>query len=286
MTAQNFSKALKAVLVHEGGKANHPRDPGGRTNQGVIQRVYDGYRARKGRLKRDVYLMEPVERDEIYRAQYWDAVRGDDLPPGVDYVVFDGAVNSGPTQSVKWLQRALGGVKVDGDLGEATLAAVAAHPDHDALIAATCARRMAFLKALRTWPDFGKGWMGRVTGVRSLGQAWASGKDPQPSFRAEAVPAIGGNVKATLDQARPLPAMAGGDAAIGGGVAAGGLGGVLQQAQDVLAPLAGNSMIIGNIVAAFVVTGAVITIGGLGYRFLAQRRAAARADALDLAVRA
>ncbi|SFJ54841.1 Lysozyme family protein [Bosea sp. OK403] len=279
MSSFTFAKALKVVLVHEGGKVDHPKDPGGRTNQGVIQRVYDGYRARKGRPKRDVYLMESAERDEIYRAQYWDAVRADDLPAGVDYVVFDGAVNSGPAQSVKWLQRALGGVKVDGALGEATLAAVATHPDHDALIAAICQRRMAFLKALSIWPTFGKGWTARVSGVRTIGWAWASGSvGPAP------VHAAGGSAKATLDQARPLPAMAGGDAAIGGGMATGGLGGVLQQAQDALSPLAGNSTIIGNIVAALVVAGAVITIGGLGYRFVAQRRAAAQADALDLAV--
>ena len=279
MTAQNFAAALKRVLVFEGGKVDHPRDPGGRTNQGVIQRVYDGYRARKGWPKRDVYLMEAAERDEIYRAQYWDAVRGDDLPAGVDYVVFDGAVNSGPAQSVKWLQRALGGVKIDGELGEATLAAVTAHPDHDALIAAICARRLAFLKALRTWSTFGKGWSARVSGVRQIGQAWASGSVGPAPVHVE-----GGNAKATLDQARPLPVMAGGDAAIGGGVATGGLGGALQQAQDALAPLAGNSTILGNIVAALVVTGALITIGGLGYRFLAQRRAAALTEALDLAV--
>ncbi|AOO81673.1 glycoside hydrolase family 108 protein [Bosea vaviloviae] len=279
MTTQNFAAALKRVLVHEGGKVDHPRDPGGRTNQGVIQRVYDGYRARKGRPKHDVYLMETTERDEIYRAQYWDAVRGDDLPAGIDYVVFDGAVNSGPAQSVKWLQRALGGVKVDGEFGEATLAAVAAHPDHDALIAAICARRMAFLKALRNWSTFGRGWTSRVSGVRAIGQAWASGSVGPVLAHAE-----GGNAKATIGQAVPAASPAVGDVAIGGGVATGGLGGALQQAQDALSPLAGNSALIGNIVAALVVTGAVITIGGILYRLWARRKAAAQADALDLAV--
>lgn len=279
MSRITFAKALKATLVHEGGWSKHPDDPGGATMKGVIQRVYDGFRDRKGSPRRSVRLIEDAEIHEIYRAQYWNAVHGDELPAGVDYVVFDGAVNSGPAQSVKWLQRALGNVKVDGELGAATLAAVAAHPDHDALIAAICARRMAFLKALRTWSTFGKGWTARVTGVRRIGQTWASGGlSPTP------VHTDGGNAKATLDQAQPFPAMAGGDAAIGGGVATGGLGGVLQQAQDALTPLAGGSTVIGNIVAALVVTGALITIGGLGYRFLAQRRAAAQADALNLAV--
>ncbi|KRE00078.1 N-acetylmuramidase [Bosea sp. Root381] len=279
MTSHLYAKALKHVLVHEGGKVDHPRDPGGRTNQGVIQRVYDGYRSRKGRPRRDVFLMEPAERDEIYRVQYWDVIRGDDLPAGVDYVVFDGAVNSGPAQSVKWLQRALGTVRVDGQIGEATLAAVAAYPDHDALIAAICARRMTFLRALRTWTDFGRGWSRRVAGVEATGQAWACGSvGPEPVF------CQGGNAKATLDQAKLPASPAGGDAAIGGGLATGGLGGALQQAQDALAPLAGGSPVIANVVAALVVTGAIVTIGGIVWRLLAQRKAAALADALDVAV--
>jgi lysozyme family protein len=279
MTSQVYAKALKHVLVHEGGKVDDPQDPGARTNQGVIQRVYDGYRARKGRARRDVWLMGPAERDEIYRFQYWDVIRGDELPAGVDYVVFDGAVNSGPTQSVKWLQRALGGVMVDGQIGEATLAAVAAHPDHDALIAAICVRRVAFLKALKTWGRFGRGWARRVAGVEEAGQAWASGSvGPVPVFIA------GGNAKATIQQARLLSSPAGGDAAIGGGVATGSLGGVLQQARESLAPLAGDSAVIGHVVAALVVTGTLIALGGIAWRAFSRWRVARQADALDLAV--
>lgn len=279
MTSQVYAKALKAVLVHEGGKVDDKQDPGGRTNQGVIQRVYDGYRARKGRPPRDVWLMEPAERDEIYRFQYWDVVRGDELPVGIDYVVFDGAVNSGPAQSVKWLQRALGGVQVDGQLGEATLAAVAAHPDHDRLIATICARRIAFLKALRTWGRFGKGWSRRVAGVEATGQAWAAGSvGPDPVFHE------GGNAKATIQQARLLASPAGGDAAIGGGVATGSLGGVLQQARASLEPLALDNALIGHVVAALVISGTAITVGGFAWRAWARWRVARQAAALDLAV--
>lgn len=116
-----FDRCMTKLLVHEGGKADNPKDPGGRTNQGVIQRTYDAWRRRKGLPVRDVYLMTASERDEIYRTQYWDAIKADELPPGVSYVVFDGSVNSGVSQSVKWLQRALGAVytgKVDGVIGD------------------------------------------------------------------------------------------------------------------------------------------------------------------------
>src|SRR5688500_6264664 len=102
-----FEECLKLVLVHEGGYANHPKDPGGATNFGVTQRVYDGYRLKAGVAKRSVKEITKTEVSAIYKRQYWDLIDGDELPAGVDYVVFDGAVNSGCGQSVKWLQRAL-----------------------------------------------------------------------------------------------------------------------------------------------------------------------------------
>jgi lysozyme family protein len=188
-------------------------------------------------------------------------------------------VNSGPPQSAKWLQRALGTVKVDGVIGEATLAALEAHRDHDALIADILKRRMEFLKALRTWKSFGRGWTARVTGVRKLGQAWASGSvGPQPVFTD------GGNAKATIEQAKAPASPAGGDAAIGSGGATVVLGGALKQAQDALAPLSGSGGWIDGVVVALIITGALITIGGIAWRLHARRKAAKQTDALDLAV--
>ena len=127
MTTSGFARALPRVLAHEGGYVDDPFDPGGATNKGITFRVYDAYRTRNGLPTRDVRAISATEVAEIYRLQYWDAVKGDELPPGLDYVLFDGAVNSGPSQSIKWLQRALGDVAVDGQIGQATLAAVMAH---------------------------------------------------------------------------------------------------------------------------------------------------------------
>jgi lysozyme family protein len=137
---EDFDTAMPVLLVSEGGLVDNKKDPGGRTNKGVTQRVYNGFRRNSGNPIRDVSLIEDVEVFAIYRANYWDAVKGDELPLGVSYVVFDGAVNSGPMQATKWLQRALG-VKVDGHIGQATIAAAIDHPDHDALIAAMCEQR-------------------------------------------------------------------------------------------------------------------------------------------------
>lgn len=277
MTAQTYARALSHVLVHEGGYANHPKDPGGATMKGVTQRVYDAYRDRRGEARRSVRQITEAELQAIYRRQYWDVVRGDNLPGGVDYAVFDGAVNSGPAQAVKWLQRALGTVKVDGVVGEATLAAVEAYPDHDQLIALMLGRRLAFLQALRTWSTFGRGWSARVAQVKKIGQAWAAGSvGPNPVF------ADGGNAKATIDQAKPLPTKAPADATTGAGIGTGSLGGVLEQARQQLDPLAASSQLIGNIVAALVITGVVIAAGGFAWRWWSARKAKALADALDL----
>jgi len=277
MSAQNFVPSLSGVLVHEGGWSNHKADPGGATMKGVTQRVYDAYRRRRDLLPQSVRLITEVELRDIYRKQYWDAVKGDKLPDGVDYAVFDGAVNSGPAQSVKWLQRALGTVKVDGVIGEATLAAIEAYPDHDQLIALMLDRRLAFLKALSTWSTFKGGWSNRVAQVKDIGQAWATGSvAPKPVFF------VGGNAKATIDQAKPLPAKGGADAATGAGISSGSLGGVLEAARQQLEPLASASTVIGYVVTALVVTGVLMTAGGFAYRAYASHKARARADALDL----
>ena len=166
---ENFDNALEWVLTHEGGFVDHPEDPGGATMQGVTQRVYDGFRRRMGDPIRPVKRIETHELRSIYRAQYWDVVMGDALPGGLDYAVFDYAVNSGPAQAVRDLQRVLG-VAVDGIMGNVTLGA-AQEAASDYAISNLCRRRMDFLRQLRTWGTFGRGWtrrvMGRTHGVQS-----------------------------------------------------------------------------------------------------------------------
>lgn len=162
----NFDDALKEVLKHEGGYVNHPKDPGGATNKGITQKTYDAWRKKQKLPTRSVREIERDEVEEIYRHQYWDKVRGDDLPSGVDYAVFDFAVNSGPARAAKCLQGILG-VEVDGKIGPQTLAA-ADGADDIYVIESLCDRRMMFLQDLSSWPTFGKGWTRRVNEVRAL----------------------------------------------------------------------------------------------------------------------
>lgn len=168
MAASNFRNSLSLVLAHEGGYVNHPADPGGATNQGITQRVYDAYRRYHGYKLQSVADIKNSEVSDIYNKNYWRLVRGDSLPCGIDYAVFDFAVNSGVNRALKYLQR-LVGVDPDGVIGLITLNAVetANRNNEEALISQYCANRMAFLRSLPTFSVFGKGWTRRVIGYTS-----------------------------------------------------------------------------------------------------------------------
>ena len=119
----NFDEALKAVLKHEGGFSNHPSDPGGMTNLGVTKAVWDAWVGHEVDEK-TMRALTPEKVAMLYKAKYWDKTKCSDLPDGVDYAVFDAAVNSGPGRAAKWLQACVG-VEQDGGIGPKTLAAVA-----------------------------------------------------------------------------------------------------------------------------------------------------------------
>lgn len=163
----NFEEQTGWLLVHEGGYVNHPKDPGGATNRGVIQRTYDGYRKRMGQPTRSVKSITNDEVMAIYKSQYWDKVMGNDLPAGLDYAVYDFAVNSGPSRAVKFLQQLLGkNVIQDGVMGNQTLGVLSDFGPEDMreLIEAYCAKRWNWMKTLSTFATFGKGWTRRVMG--------------------------------------------------------------------------------------------------------------------------
>ena len=164
MTADRFTHCVAEVLGHEGGYVDHARDPGGCTNRGITRLTLEGWR-REPVTCADVRALTETEARAIYRAHYWNAVRGDDLPAGIDLAVFDAAVNSGRRRSVLWLQDALG-VLQDGAIGPVTLGAARACNDHEALVIRLCARRLRFLRSLDSWPSFGRGWERRVAQVQ------------------------------------------------------------------------------------------------------------------------
>ena len=154
----NFDAAFDLLLKHEGGYSDHAADPGGKTRFGITEAVARevGYRGDMRELPLDLAK-------RIYKDKYWDTVKAEQLPAAVRYPVFDAAVNSGPGQSVKWLQRALG-VKDDGVIGPQTMAAAnAANPD--ALKMRMLGQRLRFMAGLANWPAFSRGWAIRIASL-------------------------------------------------------------------------------------------------------------------------
>lgn len=154
----NFEECMARLLHHEGGYVDHPDDPGGETNLGVTRAVYEQY---AGRQVMDGE-MEGLTHDDvypIYKENYWDRVRGDDLPSGVDWAVFDWGVNSGTSRAAKALQRIIG-VEQDGGIGPMTLQAVASIEPVD-IVDQMHYMREEFYRSLSTFDTFGRGWLRR-----------------------------------------------------------------------------------------------------------------------------
>lgn len=163
-----FDRALAVILRHEGGYVNHARDPGGRTNLGVTQSTWENWTG-KPATEADMRALTVDKVKPLYKARYWDAVCGDDLPGRLALCVFDFAVNAGPGRAARYLQKVVG-VTQDGKIGPATLEAVAAyiaaHGEEAAVKAYQDARR-GYYRQLSTFATFGRGWLRRVDEVEA-----------------------------------------------------------------------------------------------------------------------
>ena len=160
---ENWEQCFALVLKHEGGFVDHPKDPGGMTNLGVTRTNWELY------LNRDVTEAEmraltPEIVKPFYKKNYWDRIKGDELPSGVDYAAYDLAVNSGTGRAAKYLQQ-IAGVTADGVIGPQSLKAIQ-KCDAEDVVDEICNMRMDFLKNLNTFDTFGKGWTTRVNDVK------------------------------------------------------------------------------------------------------------------------
>jgi lysozyme family protein len=168
----NYQECFGHVLGSEGGFQNDPQDKGNwtgcavnkgkniGTNWGISGCAYPDL---------DIKNLKQEDAEEIYHRDYWTKVWGDSLPWGVDLCTFDGGVNSGVSRGVKWLQQAVGTAQ-DGVMGPDTMAATLDAYDHQT-VDAMCEARLAYLKTLSTWPNYGKGWSNRVADVRKTAHA-------------------------------------------------------------------------------------------------------------------
>lgn len=178
MAHATFEAVIPPLFAHEGGYTDDPEDngnwSGGKKGKGRLIGTKYGISAPTLIANRGPHVtvadMKSLTKNEairIYKSQYWDTVRGDDLPAGLDYCVYDFSINSGPGKAARVLQEVIG-ARVDGVIGPATLAAIRdSGKSVVQMIEEISAKRLAFMRGLRTWNRYKKGWTARVREVAS-----------------------------------------------------------------------------------------------------------------------
>jgi lysozyme family protein len=167
MTTCLFDTSLSFVLKAEGGFVDDPRDPGGMTNLGVTRATLASYRGHPV-TEAEMRSLTPALVSPVYKRDYWDKVRGDDLPPVLAFLTFEFGVNAGVSRAIRLLQEAVG-VDADGLIGPATLkAAQAVHPDN--FIQSFEEEMKAFYRSLSGFPVYGKGWLNRVASAAEFAE--------------------------------------------------------------------------------------------------------------------
>jgi lysozyme family protein len=168
---QNWDQAFKQMLASEGGFSDDERDNGnklpdgrkGSTMLGVTQYNWEahvGHEVTHDQMRK----LTPADVEPLYKKKYWDVVQGDNLPNGIDYLVFDMGVNAGPGRSIKLLQAAVG-TTPDGALGPITMSAVWA-ADPVVLIDKFSQEKEVFYRGLDDFKTYGNGWLNRVAAVK------------------------------------------------------------------------------------------------------------------------
>jgi lysozyme family protein len=218
MTAANYPRCLANTLREEGGWTNDPRDPGGPTMRGIIQREYTKYRATKGLPNQSVRYINEAELQDIYAGNYWKPMLGDLWPKGPDQIVFDIAVNSGVGRAPQIMRAAMG----NPSGGVATLARLATQSrDQVGIVKRACARRASFYRSLHTFSVFGRGWLRRNARMEAIGVRMV--------LEAQGVSDMAGALKGEVTSANvKAKRSAQGATATGGSAGAG--GGALSQA--------------------------------------------------------
>jgi lysozyme family protein len=160
---RNWDKSFDLVIVNEGGFVNNPNDPGGATNLGCTQTVWEQWVGHPVSIE-DMKALTKDDVKPLYKRKFWDAIHGDALPAGLDYCIFDCAINSGVGRAAKFIQEIVG-VSPDGAIGNNTISAIS-QINPVTLINEFSEKRLTYLQQLKLWPMFGNGWGKRVEQVR------------------------------------------------------------------------------------------------------------------------
>jgi lysozyme family protein len=162
----NFENAVELVLKSEGGFVNDPQDHGGATNFGVTLKAWSEYVNREVGVQ-EIKDLTPLMVKPFYKRKYWNPAGCETLPKGVDYAVFDFAVNSGVKRAIITLQKAIG-ADADGVLGSITQALVKQF-DPLELLDKFSEEKKKFYQGLNQ-PRFEKGWLNRVATVQTYSE--------------------------------------------------------------------------------------------------------------------
>jgi lysozyme family protein len=178
--ADAFDTCLAFTLRAEGGYVDDPADPGGVTNMGITLATFRQWSDDAELGPAQVQDMTERTARAIYRSLYWNPLRADALPAGVDLSVFDMGVNAGIWGSARLLQRAIGftGDEVDGCIGPETLGA-AATCDPRSLVNDLADRQAAYYRSLAEFPTFGAGWLNRTDARRRAALAMIADSGPR-----------------------------------------------------------------------------------------------------------
>lgn len=186
MAKENWGSCVSKVLIHEGGFVNHPKDPGGITNMGVTKRVYEEWVGHEV-SEQDMRDLEEDDVRPIYKKNYWDRVKGDKLPDGLDMCVFDFGVNAGTGRAAKYLQTMIG-TTADGGIGPNTLKALKAYVKENGLVETIKkyqANRQDYYESLSTFETFGRGWTHRNDDTTEYAIELAENPDTEEAREAD-----------------------------------------------------------------------------------------------------
>lgn len=160
-----FDNAVELILKHEGGYVNDPRDPGGETKYGISARAYPDL---------DIAKLSESDAKVIYKEDYWDKIKGDDLPYPIALVTFDAAVNSGRMRASKWLQHSVEASPIDGIIGPKTVeATLMAYEENPVGTVGRCIhQRKQFIRSIRTYSTYRRGWERRISETYEEAKKW------------------------------------------------------------------------------------------------------------------
>jgi lysozyme family protein len=206
VTLGDFEKVHALIEKWEGGYTNHPRDPGGPTNMGITLQVLAAWRHAAVSAD-DVRNLSRDEALQIFRANYWGPVHGDEIPLPAAQVVYNTAVLSGTSRAIRFLQQALGhqqaGLSVDGRMGALTVGACIA-ADQKVLVEDYCSVYESYLRSLSIFDTFGRGWLNRLAEIRQTAMEWAEAPQIGPADLPRELPAPAQSFQLNVGDKGPL----------------------------------------------------------------------------------